>query len=258
MHLLPHCAITIDTRIIVASLLIIAVIILSSPSKLHASNSVQFYSPNSPPPGVKSLEPIIARWWNWATSIPASTANNWPECIKADGGKIGNNQSLVFIGNPAAAVEKNVNARNQKCDLRSNQLLYLTVYPGECSTGLKPHEGEFPDTKNPADLLSCAKQENMVIKLMKVKVDGKDVSSNIVRQTTSQPFKYIVPADNAFEMPAPIAGGDNIAMAENYYLLFKPLPVGDHTIEVEVIRQPLQANQPIEHDVAKWNIKVVP
>jgi hypothetical protein len=46
------------------------------------------------------------------------------------------------------------------------------------------------------------------------------------------------------------------SQAENYYLLFKPLPVGDHTIELEVIRQPLQANQPIEHDVAKWNIKV--
>ena len=29
-------------------------------------------------------------------------------------------------------------------------------------------------------------------------------------------------------------------------------------IEVEVIRQPVQANQPVEHDVAKWNIKVVP
>jgi hypothetical protein len=231
---------------------------LSSTSKLYAANSVDFYSPNSPPPGVKSLEPIIANWWNWWEGIPAATANNWPECIKADGGKIGNKQSLTFIGNPAAAVEKNVNARNQKCDLRSNELLYLTVYPGECSTGSKPHEGEFPDTKNPADLLSCAKQENMVIKLMKVKVDGKDVSSNIVRQTTSQPFKFIVPADNAFEMPAPIAGGNNTSMAENYYLLFKPLPVGGHTIEVEVIRQPVQANQPVEHDVAKWNINVVP
>jgi len=33
-------------------------------------------------------------------------------------------------------------------------------------------------------------------------------------------------------------------MAENFYLFFKPLPVWDHTIDVEVIRQPLQANQP--------------
>ena len=27
--------------------------------------------------------------------------------------------------------------------------LYPTVYAGECSTGSKPHEGEYPDTKSP-------------------------------------------------------------------------------------------------------------
>ena len=68
---------------------------------------------------------------------------------------------------------------NQKCEISSNQFLYLTVYTGECSTGLKPHEGEFPDTKSPTDLLNCAQDSNKVIKLMQVKVDGKDVSSSI-------------------------------------------------------------------------------
>ena len=71
-----------------------------------------------------------------------------------------------------------------------------------------------------------------------------------------QPFKWILKSDNADDWKAPIFDGNDTSMAENYYLLFKPLPVGDHTIELEVIRQPLQANQPIEHDVAKWNIKV--
>jgi len=47
-------------------------------------------------------------------------------------------------------------------------------------------------------------------------------------------------------------------MAENYYLFFKPIPAGDHTISVEIIRQLLQANQPVEHDIAKWNIKLTP
>ena len=42
------------------------------------------------------------------------------------------------------------------------------------------------------------------------------------------------------------------------FYFFKPLPIGDHKINVEVIRQPLQANQPVEHDVAKWDIKVKP
>jgi hypothetical protein len=90
-----------------------------------------------------------------------------------------------------------------------------------------------------------------------VKVDGTDVSSNIIRQTTSRPFNFDIKPDNADDWKAPIVGGNNTSMAENFYLFFKPLPLGDHTIDVEVIRQPLQANQPAEHDVAKWNVKVL-
>lgn len=37
-------------------------------------------------------------------------------------------------------------------------------------------------------------------------------------------------------------------MAQIYYLFFKPLPA-DHTIELEVIWQPLEANQPVEHEM---------
>ena len=57
-------------------------------------------------------------------------------------------------------------------------------------------------------------------------------------QTTSQPFNYIVPPGNAFEWKDPIAGGNNTSMAENFYLFFKPLPVGDHTVELHVINYP--------------------
>ena len=93
---------------------------------------------------------------------------------------------------------------------------------------------------------------------MQVKVDGMDVSSRIIRESTTQPFNYIVPQNNSADFKAPIVVGHNYSMAENYYLFFKPLPIGDHTIGLEVIRQPLQANQPVEHDIAKWDIKVVP
>jgi hypothetical protein len=136
-------------QIIVASVLMICIIILSSPSKLYAANSIDFYSLNSPPPGVTSLEPLIGQWWNWWEDHPTQMANNWPECFKGDGGVIGNNQRLVFTPNPALAAESNANARNQKCQISSSQLLYLTVYPGECATifGSNPPAGEFPDIK---------------------------------------------------------------------------------------------------------------
>jgi hypothetical protein len=260
MHPLAVYGIRLDIRTIISlTLLTAAMIIINSTSKSYATSSgIGYYSPGSPPAGAKSLEPIIADWWNWRTALPSSTGNSWPECLKGDGGKIGNNQSLVFLGDPVAAVDSNPNARNQRCEISSSQLLYLTVYAGECSTGSRPHEGEYPDTKNPADLLNCAQDSNKVMKLMRVKVDGNDVSSNIVRQTTSQPFNYIVPQVNAYDWKAPIVGRNNTSMAENFYLLFKPMPVGDHTIELEVIKQPPQPNIPIQNLAAKWHIKVVP
>jgi hypothetical protein len=80
---------------------------------------------------------------------------------------------------------------------------------------------------------------------MKVNIDGKDVSSNIVRESTSQPFVYTIhPPDNVFNDKIPCYG---LSMAEMYELLFKPLPTGHHTLSVEVLRVPLQPNQPVEH-----------
>ena len=96
------------------------------------------------------------------------------------------------------------------------------------------------------------------IKLMQVKVYGKDVSSSIIRQSTSKPFNYIVPKDNPFSIQHLLLGETIHQWLKVTFYFFKPLPIGDHTINVEVIRQPLQANQPVEHDVAKWDIKVKP
>jgi hypothetical protein len=225
----------------------------------YASQSgIDFYTIKSPPSGMNSLEPLMAEWWNWRASQPSAISESWPQCLKGNTEFPGSNESIVFLGDTASAVEANVNATKQKCEISSTQPLYLTVYAGACSTGSKPHEGEFPDMKSPTDRLNCAQDSNKVMKLMQVKVDGNDVSSNIIHQSTSQPFNFIIQPVNAWEWKAPIAGGNNTAMADNYYLFFKPLPLGEHTIQLEVIRQPLQSNQAIEHDVAKWDLKVIP
>jgi hypothetical protein len=240
-------------------LFLTTILIISSPLVSYASQSgIDFYSSQSPPAGMNSLEPLIAKWWNWRISQPSAISTNWPQCLKHNAELPSSNESIVFFGDPASAVESNVNATKQKCEISSTQPVYLTIYAGSCSTGSKPHEGEYPDMKSPTDRLNCAQDSNKVIRLMQVKVDGTDVSSNIISQTTSQPFSLTVPPDNAFDWKAPIVGGNNTSMAENYYLFFKPLPLGDHTIQLEVIRQPLQANQPTEHDVVNWDLKVIP
>ena len=94
---------------------------------------------------------------------------------------------------------------------------------------------------------------------MQVKVYEKDVSSSSDRQSTSKPFLIILCLRITPLAIQHLLLGETIHQwLKVTFYFFKPLPIGDHTINVEVIRQPLQANQPVEHDVAKWDIKVKP
>jgi hypothetical protein len=230
------------------TLLLTTIIIIGSPLKLQAQSGIGYYSPGALPAGMKSFQSLIAKWWNDRYNQPGRIANTWPICLKTE--VTVDNRSVIFLGDPASApaASNNVNATHQTCQISSSQILYLHAYGGECS------QGEFPGESIP-QLLSCAQDSNKIIRLMQVKVDGMDVSSNILRETTSEPFILSEHTpDNwaGFKLPC-----CREAMAENYFLLFKPLPVGHHTITVEVVRVPLQANQPVEHDLAKWDINVV-
>jgi hypothetical protein len=46
------------------------------------------------------------------------------------------------------------------------------------------------------------------MKLMQVKVDGKDVSSNIINQSTTKPFKFVVNQNNPYQWEKRIVGGN--------------------------------------------------
>jgi hypothetical protein len=245
-----------DFQFVLLTSVLAVILTIMSPLYLNASSSgIDFYSVDSPPPGMRSLEPLIGNWWNWWVDHPVTMSSNWPQCSMGSGGVVGNGKYVVFTANPALAVPANLNSKNQKCEISSNHLLYLTVYPGECSTGLVSGDSRSTD-KSSSDLLDCAKDSNLVIKLMKVKVDGQDVSSHIIRQSTSEPFKLFFPSQNIAGYNVPPKGANNTSMAENYYLFFKPLPVGHHLVELEVIRVPKEGQ--VEHPVARWEINVKP
>jgi len=161
------------------TLLLTSIIIIGSPLKLQSQSGIDFYSPNSPPAGMKSFEPLIAKWWDFRGNQPSRIGNTWPICLKAD--VTIDNRSIVFFGDPASAPAggANHNATHQACQISSSQLLYLSVYDGECSQGDSPG-------KSIPQLLTCAQDSNKIMKLMQVKVDGKDVSSNIVRESTTK------------------------------------------------------------------------
>lgn len=237
-------------------LLIICTISLMSiiPSNVKAAGNVSgigFYNTNSLPSGIKSVDPIIENWWNWWARQPSTYSQNWPSCMMGQAEKIAGNQSVVFFGDPAAAVDTNVNARNQKCQISSDQAIFFPPYNGLCNTGEEGHEKDTP-----AGLLACAIGTNEGIKLKTLKIDGKDFSNQIFRTRTTSSFIWDVPRDNIYGFP-PSNGnvGRHTSMAEGYYVFIKPLPVGTHIIEVEVIRAP--PPDPVEHPIVKYTVNVV-
>lgn len=213
-------------------------------------SSVGFYTLKSLPAGIKSLDPLIDNYWNWWITQSPSYAENWPPCIIGNADRVPGNQSIVFLGDPATAVEKNVNARNQNCEIQSNQAIFFPPYNGVCDTG------EFPNY-SPSQLLDCAIGTNKGIKIMNLKIDGMDVSDKIFHTNTSKPFIWNIPKANFYQMSEPHVGS-HPAIAEGYYVFIKPMPVGTHTIELKVLRVPPEPNQPVERPNLKYTLRVVP
>ena len=105
------------------SLLLTTIIIIGSPLKLQAQAGIGFYSASTPPAGMKSFQPLIAKWWDFTANEPNRIYNTWPICLKAD--VTVDNLSVVFLGDPASASAggANVNATHQACQISSSQLL---------------------------------------------------------------------------------------------------------------------------------------
>ncbi len=221
-------------------------VVSSSTFQSYASDSgIRFYSPNSLPGGIK-FEDILGPYWTSLSAQPPSYLTSWPQCVK-EVATVSKNQSLTFLGELAWASQKNTNATQQKCQISLNSKLYLSVYDGECS------KAEYPSYSVP-QLLKCAQDSNQVIRLMKVMIDGRDVSSNITKESSSHPYYVTFEPGNAWGLSPPSIGTFQ-AMGESYYLLFYPLPRGQHTIQVEVIRTD-QPSGTVEHDLAHWDINV--
>jgi hypothetical protein len=222
----------------------------STANAVDNTPTVGFYTPKSLPAGMKSVEPLIKDFWNRWIAISPIYAENWPKCLTMKTDQLVGNHPIIFLADSASAVEKNVNARNQNCEISSNEAIFFPSYNGICDTG------EFRNY-TPSQLLQCAIGTNEGIKLMNLKIDGVDESDKIFHANTSMPFIWSIPKVNFYQMTEPHVG-NHPAMAEGYYAFLKPLPVGVHTIELKVLRVPPEPNQPVEHPNLKYTLNVVP
>jgi hypothetical protein len=82
-------------------------------------------------------------------------------------------------------------------------------------------------------LKQAAADAAKAVALMEVSIDGQTISDvKDYRVKSPEAFSVTVPADNVSGVPA---GTYSPHVADGYYLLLSPLPVGSHTISVYVV-----------------------
>jgi len=169
-----------------------------------------------------------AKWWRWYVSVPKTESPNnldYPNHIV--------NQTCSVMQDPASPVfflftpyvEEKVADRT--CTIPANKAILIPIVNAEMDTG-DPTLTEN-STKGLIDT-ATAGNNNAVIS---VKLDGVTLDFNHDQKyrVTTKPFNITLPEHNLWEEKE--KPGTYTGVAEGYFLILKPLPIGNHTLYYE-------------------------
>jgi hypothetical protein len=241
----------------VISLIVVAAALIASPAFAQTGN--QFVVP--PAPG--RYTDLTALWWEWVLSIPANFGDSSP-IINPDDfnplfapddpqGKTTGNCELGQHGDVwfLAASNNPPMGGTRSCTLPAGREVLFPLVNAECSTA----EGNGTTFD---ELSDCAKGFMDAVTVLEATIDGKAITNLPKFRFQSPLFMFVTPKDNplnaldGFPTP-PIPSGPSPSASDGFWLLFKPLSVGDHVITYH-------AKAPSLHFELSGtiNIKVVP
>jgi hypothetical protein len=172
---------------------------------------------------------LSAAFWQYALGQPTSTSpllgSAGADC------QLGQSGSVFFLAGRFDGTDA-----NRTCTVPAGKALFfpliaiidISTPPGFCTR--IPNLGQVADCapESPAELLADVKPvEDSAVRL-NASVDGRSLSPAGFR-VQSPAFSLFVPADNLFGGLLPRQA--YMAVADGYYLLIAPLPVGTHTLE---------------------------
>jgi hypothetical protein len=155
-----------------------------------------------------------AKWWQWTLSIPKDT--------NPGGDMTGKNCALKQSGPVWFLSGTFGGSATRVCTIPSGKAILLPLINAECDYKAKPN------LKTESQLLACAKSENEGITGLDASVDG-------VKTPGLSNFRVQSPLFNITYIPNNINGapiGTTQGISDGYWVMLKPLPVGDHTIHL--------------------------
>jgi len=207
------------------------------------------HPPNSKPYGLSYGE-WSARWWQWLLQIPAATNPN----LDATGAHCTEGQSgqVWFLAGSFGTLPSPI---DRFCTVPTGTSLLLPVLNQADGAGLLDCGGpapfdvpcanfQFNGKTGVAALREVAKisQDNPV--LLQLSIDGVPLSDVTAYRAQSPVFSYTLTTDNvisfllaAFGLPGPEPTGTYApAVSDGYWVMFTPLPPGQHTIHFEGVQ----------------------
>lgn len=201
-----------------------------------------YYSPDASPFNIKFKE-WSAQWWQFALSIP--TNENPLLDITGDKCGVGQRGPVWFL----VGTVGNSTPVSRSCNVPEGKALFFPVLNNFIANDITQHDSIAILRDTVAALIDDTTA-------ISVKLDGKPIA-RIDRKfrVRSIVFELSLPEDNIFDISptaaCPPSGICSPSVDDGFYLMLKPLPVGNHTLQIK------GATTTFSVDVS-YNLSVVP
>lgn len=202
------------TKLFPVLLLTISMVFVTSQNVLSAhaqGNNSAVYPKDSAPFDVPYKDWIV-RWWQWNVGIP--TSQHPRDNYTAEKCTVNQNGSVWFIPDILTGKEE------RTCTIPEGKAILVPLITGECDTS----ESQSSD----AEIRQCSTAGDEY-GAISATLDGQKIENLDSYRTATDFFNITYVKNNIFDVPA----GTYRGVADGFFVFLKPLPVGNHVLEVK-------------------------
>ena len=203
------------TKLFPVLLFAISMVIVTSQNVLlaHAQgNNSTVYPKDSTPYGIPYKDWIV-RWWQWNVGIP--TSQHPRDNYTAEKCTVNQNGSVWFIPDILTGKEE------RTCTIPEGKAILVPLITGECDTSDSQSQSD-------ADIRQCSTAGDEY-GAISATLDGQKIENLDSYRTATDFFNITYVKDNIFDIPA----GTYRGVADGFFVFLKPLPVGNHVLQVK-------------------------
>lgn len=228
------------TKLFPVLLLVVAIVFLTSQIVLSVyaqDNNTAVYSKDSTPFGVPYKD-WITKWWQWNVGIPSSQHPR--DNYTAEKCTVNQNGSVWFIPDILTGKEERI------CTIPEGKAILVPLITGEC-------DGSDSQSQSDADLQQCSTAGDEY-GAISATLDGQKIENLDSYRTATDFFNLTYAKDNIFDVPASTYRG----IADGFFVFLKPLPVGNHELQVKSsVTNPTTPSYNFASE-AKYNLIITP